>query len=176
MNATEAFLKGDLDALKAARELIALGPKVNGVAANLDVVDRLITRFGRPYRDAYHAESEDPLRLSASPPSEQTVLERRKSDPSFKLYTVFFKVTADGKGKVQTMNVSRIVDPRSPETKLPEVQLPQAYLDVARAKSEASLQNPTRRGSIESVSCFSFTPERPTIVIADLNLPLDKQP
>ena len=86
------------------------------------------------------------------------------------------KVTADGKGKVQTMNVSRIVDPRSPETKLPEVQLPQAYLDVARAKSEASLQNPTRRGSIESVSCFSFTPEQPTVVITDLNRPLDRQP
>ena len=105
-----------------------------------------------------------------------TVRELRDSDPSFKTYTVVFKVTADEKGAVQAMTASRIVDPLSPETKLPEMQLPQAYLDVARAKSEASLQLPTRRGSIESVSCFSFTPEQPTVVITDLNLPLDKQP
>ena len=133
--------------------------------ANADAADQ----------EAFRSVPEDVQRVFNHTHSALTVRELRDSDSSFKLYTVFFKVTADGKGKVQTMNVSRIVDPRSPETKLPEVQLPQAYLDVARAKSEASLQNPTRRGGIESVSSFSFTPERPTIVIADLNLPLDKQ-
>ena len=53
VDATEAFLKGDLDGLKAARDRIAAGPKLDGVPANLDVVDRLIARFGRPYREAY---------------------------------------------------------------------------------------------------------------------------
>ncbi|MDB6030462.1 MAG: uncharacterized protein JWM16_800 [Verrucomicrobiales bacterium] len=55
VEATEAFLKGDLDALKAARERIAAGPRLNGTPANLDVVDRLIARFGQPYRDAYRS-------------------------------------------------------------------------------------------------------------------------
>lgn len=119
---------------------------------------------------------EDVRRVFDHTHSALTVRELRDSDPSFKLYTVFFKVTAHGKGKVQTMNVSRIVDPRAPETKLPEVQLPHAYLDVARAKSEASLQLPTRRGSTEFISCLSLTPEQPAVVITDLNLPLDKQP
>ena len=56
VSATEAFLKGDLDALKAARERIANGPKLDGVPANLDVADRLIAGLGRPYREAYGAE------------------------------------------------------------------------------------------------------------------------
>lgn len=51
--ATQAFLAGDLPALKAARERIAAGPKVNGAAANLDVVDRMIASFGKSYREAY---------------------------------------------------------------------------------------------------------------------------
>jgi tRNA A-37 threonylcarbamoyl transferase component Bud32 len=59
VSANEAFLKGDLDALKAARERIAAGPKLNGVPANLDVVDRLIARFGKPYRNAYSTETEE---------------------------------------------------------------------------------------------------------------------
>jgi hypothetical protein len=176
VNATEAFLRGDLDALKAARELIAIGPKLNGIAANLDVVDRLIARFGQPYREAYSAEPENQPRPSAKPLSEQTVHERRNGDPLFKLYTVVFKVTADRTGKVQTFTLSRIIDPLSPEAKLPEIQLPQAYLDVAWSKSEAALQKPPRRGSLESISCFRFTPEQPAIVITDLNLPLGQQP
>ena len=59
VSANEAFLRGDLDALKAARERIAAGPKLNGVPANLDVVDRLIARFGKPYRNAYSTETEE---------------------------------------------------------------------------------------------------------------------
>ncbi len=67
VGATEAFLKGDLDALKAARERIAAGPKPNGVSANLDVVDRLIARFGQPYRQAYLSEPGDAGRTSDAP-------------------------------------------------------------------------------------------------------------
>ncbi len=61
--ATEAFLKGDITTLKAARERIAAGPKLNGAPANLDVVDRLVTNFGKPYAEAYRErnESKPPL-------------------------------------------------------------------------------------------------------------------
>jgi len=51
--ATSAFLKKDLAALKAARERIAAGPAWNGEVPNLDVVDRLIARFGKSYAEAY---------------------------------------------------------------------------------------------------------------------------
>ena len=64
VTATEAFLKGDLDALKAARERIAAGPKLDGVPANLDVVDRLIGRFRQPYLQAYLSGSEAAGRTS----------------------------------------------------------------------------------------------------------------
>jgi hypothetical protein len=53
VDATEAFLRSDLKALKAARARIAAGPKTDGKAPNLDVVDRLIERFGKPYAEAY---------------------------------------------------------------------------------------------------------------------------
>jgi len=55
VTATSAFLKKDLAALKAARERIAAGPTQDGEAANLDVVDRLLARFGKPYAEAYEA-------------------------------------------------------------------------------------------------------------------------
>lgn len=53
VSATEAFLKKDLKSLKAAREKIARGPKMNGEVPNLNVVDRLIANFGKPYAKAY---------------------------------------------------------------------------------------------------------------------------
>lgn len=40
------------------REEIARGPKLQGVAPNLDVVDRLIACFDKPYAVAYHEQTE----------------------------------------------------------------------------------------------------------------------
>ena len=53
VTATEAFLKGDLPVLKAARDRIAAGPKWNGELVNLEVVDKLISKFGKSYAEAY---------------------------------------------------------------------------------------------------------------------------
>ncbi|MBC7817901.1 MAG: hypothetical protein IAG10_13500 [Planctomycetaceae bacterium] len=63
--ATEAFLKGDLSSLKAARARIAEGPKWNGEVANLDVVDRLVAKFGKPYADAYLDDRKESLAVLA---------------------------------------------------------------------------------------------------------------
>jgi hypothetical protein len=60
VSATEAFLRGDLPALKSARERIASGPKLNGEQANLDVVDGLIANFGKSYAGAYGVAGADP--------------------------------------------------------------------------------------------------------------------
>ena len=51
--ATVAFLQGDLSGLTAARERIAQGPAWEGEIPNLNVVDRLIANFGKPYPKAY---------------------------------------------------------------------------------------------------------------------------
>lgn len=51
--ATEAFLRGDLPALCTARERIAQGPTTEQGIPNLNVVDRLIANFGKPYSEAY---------------------------------------------------------------------------------------------------------------------------
>jgi len=71
--ATAAFLKGDLPALKEARERIALGPKVNGESVNLDVVDRLIANFGNSYADAYGLKSSAEKRPALSPTAEDVL-------------------------------------------------------------------------------------------------------
>jgi hypothetical protein len=51
--ATIAFLAGDRPTLVAMRDEIAQGPKLAGKIPNLDVVDRLLERFGQPYAEAY---------------------------------------------------------------------------------------------------------------------------
>ncbi len=55
--ATEAFLKKDLPALRAARARVAAGPKSKGQTENLEVLDRLIGRFNRPYAEAFPGEN-----------------------------------------------------------------------------------------------------------------------
>jgi hypothetical protein len=53
VTATIAFLEGDREGLLAAREQIASGPEWEGAIPNLNVVDRLIANFGKPYSEAY---------------------------------------------------------------------------------------------------------------------------
>jgi tetratricopeptide (TPR) repeat protein len=57
VGATIAFLERDRQKLAEFREAIARGPKRQGVAPNLDVVDRLIACFDKPYAIAYHDQT-----------------------------------------------------------------------------------------------------------------------
>ena len=56
VRATIAFLERDRKKLTELREEIAKGPKLQGVAPNLDVVDRLIEHFDEPYLAAYRGK------------------------------------------------------------------------------------------------------------------------
>ena len=51
IDATIAFLEGDLDALLAQRELMGQGESLEG--SNRTVIDKLIENFGKPYSEAY---------------------------------------------------------------------------------------------------------------------------
>ncbi len=54
VNATIAFLEQDKPALTAYRDQVAVGPKLpNGKVMNLDVAERLLKNFGKPYSQAY---------------------------------------------------------------------------------------------------------------------------
>jgi hypothetical protein len=65
VQATIAFLNKDLKQLKECREEIAAGPTFQGEKANLDVVDRLIDNFGKPYFEAYRGRRNKQLRPPA---------------------------------------------------------------------------------------------------------------
>jgi hypothetical protein len=56
LRATIAFLERDRKQLTELREEIAKGPKHQGVVPNLDVVDRLIENFDKPYSVAYRGK------------------------------------------------------------------------------------------------------------------------
>lgn len=53
VRATIAFLNKDMKHLEECRKEILEGPTFDGGKANLDVVDRLIKCFDRPYAEAY---------------------------------------------------------------------------------------------------------------------------
>jgi hypothetical protein len=65
VRATIAFLDKDLNRLKECREEIAAGPTFQGEKANLDVVDRLIDNFDKPYSEAYGGRRNKQLRPPA---------------------------------------------------------------------------------------------------------------
>jgi hypothetical protein len=56
VKATIAFLEKDREQLIKMRDEIAGGPALRGAVPNLEVVDRLITNFDRPYAEAYGCE------------------------------------------------------------------------------------------------------------------------
>ena len=62
VDGTIAFLEKDKIKLLECRKQIAEGPKINGKAPNLNVVDSLIENFDKPYFEAYMASRRKPRR------------------------------------------------------------------------------------------------------------------
>ena len=56
VRATLAFLDGDAEAMRAARDEIAEGPEWNGSIPNLEIVEKMLSRIGQPYAFAYGGE------------------------------------------------------------------------------------------------------------------------
>ena len=59
VRATLAFLEEDLEQLVNMRDEIAQGPELQGSVPNLDIVDRLIEKFGQPYSIAYEIKKHE---------------------------------------------------------------------------------------------------------------------
>lgn len=53
---------------------------------------------------------------------------------SSKLYAVIFDVTTDASGKIDTLKISKVIDPTSGTTDPVDVVVPQEYVHAARAQ------------------------------------------
>jgi len=69
--------------------------------------------------------------------SAQTVRERLKKEPDFRIYSVIFGVTATTNSAVPTVRLANVTDPKSGTTDPVKVDVPDAYIKAAKKKIEA---------------------------------------
>jgi hypothetical protein len=118
---------------------------------------------------------------SAAPASAQTVAERMKKDPDFRIYPVTFGVTATSNSTPPVIRPIEVGTPRNERTKSghpPKIDLPDAWIKAAKKKIQAEPPKSKMKDGkpVEVFTYFFYVPERPNIVVVDLDKPLDKQP
>ena len=118
---------------------------------------------------------------SVLPASAQTVGERAKKDPSFRIYPVIFGVTATTNSKPPVVRLSEMGTPRNERTKsgdAPKIDLPDAWIKAAKKKIQAEPPKPKMKDGkpVEVFTYFFYVPGHPNVVVVDLDKPLDKQP
>jgi hypothetical protein len=108
---------------------------------------------------------------SVASASAQTVRERVKNDPGFRIDPVVFGVTATTKS---TLPVVRVVETRM----APKIDLPEAFIKAAKKKIQAAPPKPQMKDGkpVEVFTYFFYVPGHPNVVVTDLDKPLDKQP
>lgn len=119
---------------------------------------------------------------SVASASAQTIRERVKNDPGFRIYPVVFGVTATSKSAppvVRVVEIGTPVSERSGKTgKPPKIDVPQAFIKAAKKKIEAEPPQPKMKDGkpVEIFTFFFYVPGHPNILVTDLDKPLDKQP
>ena len=118
--------------------------------------------------------------------SAQTVGERVKKDPSFQFYPVIFGVTAASNSTPLAIRVVSIGNTSKGRAKgdrvISEAEaakiIPEAWVKAAKKKIQADPPKPKMKDGkpVEVFTYFFYVPERPNIVVSDLDKPLDKQP
>jgi hypothetical protein len=118
---------------------------------------------------------------SVASASAETVGERAKKDPSFKIYPVVFSVTVTSNstppavrvvGKGQGKNYRKISEAEAAKI------IPAAWIKAVKKIIQADPSKAMKRWEkpVEVFTYFFYVPERPNIVVSDLDKPLDKQP
>ena len=104
--------------------------------------------------------------------SAQTVAERMKKDPSFRIYPVTFGVTATSNS---TPPVVRLVEVGVPKGS-PKIDLPDAWIKAAKKKIQAEPPKPKMKDGkpVEVFTYFFYVPGHSNVVVVDLDKPLDK--
>ena len=112
---------------------------------------------------------------SVASASAQTVAERMKNEPGFRVYPVTFGVTATSKSTPPVIRVQEVGVPKG-SPKIDNV--PDAFIKAAKKKIQANAPKPQMKDGkpVESFTYFFYVPEYPNVVVSDLNKPLDKQP
>ena len=118
---------------------------------------------------------------SVASASAETVGERAKKDPSFKIYPVLFSVTVTSNstspavrvvGRGQGKNYRKISEAEAAKI------IPAAWIKAVKKIIQAAPSKPKMQDGrpVEVFTYFYYVPERPNIVVSDLDKPLDKQP
>jgi len=117
------------------------------------------------------------LLLTSSASFAQTVRERLQ-DPEFRVYSVIFGLTVDAKSRVDAFRVSKVTDPMSGTTKAVAVAVPEAYVEAARLKAKARHYKPSVNNGepVEFFTYYFYAPTFPSVVITDLDRPIESQP
>jgi len=113
--------------------------------------------------------------------SAQTVRERLKEDPGFRIYAVVFGVTATTNSKppaVRLVEVGDLSKRSGSSAHGVKIDVPDAYTKAAKKKIQAEPPEPKMKDGkpVEVFTYFFYVPGHPNIVVVDLDKPLDKQP
>ena len=111
---------------------------------------------------------------SVASASAQTVGERMKKDPNFRIYPVIFGVTVTTKSRPPAVRLVEVGTPKGS----PEINLPDAWVKAAKKRIQAVPREPKMKDGkpVEVFTYFFYVPGHPNIVVVDLDKPLDKQP
>ena len=109
---------------------------------------------------------------SVSSAPAQTVAERWKNEPGFRVYPVSFTVTATTPPVIRVRDVGTIRG--SPKID----HVPDAFIKAAKKKIQAYPPKPEMKDGkpVEVLTYFWYVPGHPNVVVTDLDKPLDKQP
>lgn len=102
----------------------------------------------------------------------QTVAERWKNEPGFRVYPVTFAVTATTPPVIRVQEVG--VPKGSPKIE----NVPDAFIKAVKKKIQEHPPEPKMKDGkpVEVLTYFFYVPGHPNIVVIDLDKPLDKQP
>jgi hypothetical protein len=108
----------------------------------------------------------------------QTVAERMKKDPNFRIYPVTFAITATTPPVIRAQRVGTPKSERTKSGQPPNIDIPDAWIEAVKKKVQADPPKPKMKDGkpVEVFTYFFYVPERPNIVVSDLDKPLDKQP
>lgn len=104
----------------------------------------------------------------------ETVRERLDRDPSFRFYSVIFGVTLNSNSSLNTIRVSKVIEPKTQSTDAVDVKVPEQYIAAARTLIEKKKYSAKLKDGkpVEFFTYFFYTPERPDKVIVDMDKPL----
>jgi len=111
---------------------------------------------------------------SVASASAQTVAERMKNEPGFRIYPVIFGVTVTTKSTPPEVRLVEVGTPKGS----PKINLPDAWVKAAKKRIQAVPREPKMKDGkpVEVFTYCFYVPGHPNVVVVDADKPLDKQP